>query len=508
MVKKRVFLCDFSSPLARDAALELTRRGAEILYWTGSKEEFEKTARDARFAGVIFHNTYDAIRGIPAPGVDASKFPPAGAELAGRFLALESELLIMMNRADFVATPIAKRKQLYYRYLEYWHGVLSNLRPDAVIFIDVPHAVYNFAIYEIARTLGIKTVMFQLTRLPDRLLITSDFREGSRRVQDAVGAFEGKTVSLADLPLEFQNYWQEQFGAHADPTPFDKKELDEKARQGTSLVPPFKKIWKNVRSLTIARTAFGYVRALLNTEGRILSISDEPINFKHRRFLRKLMKIKKDWKSEYARLSRVPDLREPFVYVPLHYQPENSTSPVGGMFVDQIQMIKILAAALPDGWRLLVKEHTSQWNPVDPKVHLGRYDAYYRDLARIPGVMLISADISSFEIIPKCKAVATVTGTAGWEGIMRGKPAVIFGTAWYTHAPGVFRVDGVETCRTAFEAIRAGARPTEPEVFRYLAAMDRACVKGYQQMTVYQKVSKVPYNENIKNLTSAIMEEI
>lgn len=33
--------------------------------------------------------------------------------------------------------------------------------------------------------------------------------------------------------------------------------------------------------------------------------------------------------------------------------------------------------------------------------------------------------------------VGTVAGTAGWEGLLSGVPAVVFGGAWYRSLPGV-----------------------------------------------------------------------
>ena len=37
---------------------------------------------------------------------------------------------------------------------------------------------------------------------------------------------------------------------------------------------------------------------------------------------------------------------------------------------------------------------------------------------------------TNLKLIDKCKAVATITGTSGWEALIRGKPVLHFGYPW------------------------------------------------------------------------------
>ncbi len=504
----KLFLLDFSSPLSADVARDLRRRGHEIAYWVGCKDHFEKLSKSGEFPHAIFHNTFDAVLAKPAPGIDPKRIEPIGEPLVRELLECESIVLPMMNRADFTNLPLSRKQHLFYGMAGYWHSVLSDMRPDAIIFIDIPHAIYNFVAYSIARKLGIKTLMFQLTRLPDRLLLTSDYRAGSDRLRRVQAVCRGQTTRVEDLSDDIQAYLREQHDPAADPTPFDKKEMDEKAKQKIGFLPPFAKIVKNVRSMRLFRTAYYYLKSYANREGAMLSLAGDGMNYKHKRVLKKNLVVKNRWKKTYESLVRHADLDAPFVYAPLHYQPENSTSPAGGMFVDQIQLVKILAASVPDGWRVIVKEHTSQWNPVDPRAHLGRYDGYLEELAAIPNVTLVDAELSSFTLIERSRAVATVTGTAGWEALIRAKPALVFGAAWYQTVEGALPVSDVASCRAALERIRDGYVPDAQRFLNDLAALDRACVKGYQQQTIFQRVSRVGVEDNVRHLAEAIQEEL
>ena len=68
-----------------------------------------------------------------------------------------------------------------------------------------------------------------------------------------------------------------------------------------------------------------------------------------------------------------------------------------------------------------------------------RDNLFFRRLRRLRNVRLVSIDSDTYQLISKSQFVATITGTAGWEAITGGKCALIFGNAWYSDYPGVFR---------------------------------------------------------------------
>ena len=77
-------------------------------------------------------------------------------------------------------------------------------------------------------------------------------------------------------------------------------------------------------------------------------------------------------------------LVQPFVYVPLHLQPERSTNPLGGVFDEQYLMVGMISSELPSGWRIYVKEHPSQFAPQFVSER-GRWTNLYETLLEIPG---------------------------------------------------------------------------------------------------------------------------
>ena len=65
---------------------------------------------------------------------------------------------------------------------------------------------------------------------------------------------------------------------------------------------------------------------------------------------------KQKLKKFYERISRdtLGDDRK-YILCALQYQPEKSTSPLGGIFVNQYLMIDLLSKNLPEGWKLLLR---------------------------------------------------------------------------------------------------------------------------------------------------------
>lgn len=137
-----------------------------------------------------------------------------------------------------------------------------------------------------------------------------------------------------------------------------------------------------------------------------------------------------------ARQVTANELRQhssPFVFFPLHLQPEMTTSALGGaLYDDQARVLEDLLQNLPDGWTILLKENPKQdWRQ--------RSTDFFLRCAADPRVFMLDRRINSKEVIKRCRVVATVSGTAGWEAVRMGKPVVIFGHAWYAGFSGIHR---------------------------------------------------------------------
>ena len=121
-----------------------------------------------------------------------------------------------------------------------------------------------------------------------------------------------------------------------------------------------------------------------------------------------------------------------FVYFPLQLEPEENVHVAGGEYFNQLDAVAAIHAILPSGWILALKE-----NPKQTFQHRG--GAFLRRIQSMPRLRFVCRDMSSEELIHASRAVATITGTAGYEALLAGKPCVFFGQACYADLPGAVR---------------------------------------------------------------------
>jgi capsule polysaccharide export protein KpsC/LpsZ len=129
---------------------------------------------------------------------------------------------------------------------------------------------------------------------------------------------------------------------------------------------------------------------------------------------------------------------ERYVLYPIHFQPEASTLVQAPYYLDQAALIEDMSKSLPVGYQLYVKEHVS---------NRGRRPlSFYKKLRETFGVRLLGPDEDTWTLIRDAAAVAVITGTVGWEGLLFGKPVVTFGDVFYnecslTHRAGLVPKD-------------------------------------------------------------------
>jgi hypothetical protein len=196
-----------------------------------------------------------------------------------------------------------------------------------------------------------------------------------------------------------------------------------------------------------------------------------------------------------------PDLDQKYIYIALHYQPESTTSPMAGVFVDQLLIVQMIASLLPQNIYLYVKEHPMQtWYCRDIN--------FYKDLLDIPKVRFIPRNYNSFRLLENCLAVATATGTAGWEGLFRQKPVLMFGHYFYQYAPKVFSIRNREDCKNALhQIINCNVSPSLYEMEVFLKSMEIAATIAYADID-FSKAASITDEQNTNNLFHALRNKI
>lgn len=189
-----------------------------------------------------------------------------------------------------------------------------------------------------------------------------------------------------------------------------------------------------------------------------------------------------------------PDYSKKFVYYPLHFQPESSTLVCAEKYEKQLFFIDSLAKSLPADTFLYVKEHYAELG--------SRALSFYKQLMQYPNVVIISPWISSREISLKSVALATLTGTAGFEAMLLGKPVIVGGDVFYENAPGVMKIEDIYGKYKP--ALDKWKQPEKEEIIQYLCEYFRNLINACCDYTHTNSYT----DENTKILANAIYEYV
>jgi hypothetical protein len=149
-------------------------------------------------------------------------------------------------------------------------------------------------------------------------------------------------------------------------------------------------------------------------------------------------------------------IKQKYVYFPLHYQPEATTYPYGGLYIDQLLALELLSASLPAGVFILVKEHPDTFNISGEAWVRGAFSRdpnFYNRIAILKNVIICPLNVDSFELIDKALFVATITGTTALEAIFRSKYSIVFGSAWFADFDGIFSCTNADQLMDSIETI-------------------------------------------------------
>jgi hypothetical protein len=106
--------------------------------------------------------------------------------------------------------------------------------------------------------------------------------------------------------------------------------------------------------------------------------------------------------------------------------------------------------------------------------------SFYAALRAIPSVRLIGPDADTWSLIQGASAIAVITGTMGWEGVLFGKPVVTFGDVFMNVLPHVYKASAVpkDGWYQLFRTALFEHRGDDDAVLALLVALQRASTPG------------------------------
>ena len=436
--------------------------GAQITLVSASAKYY---AGDERIFALDWFASIGRVSAGAATSVDA-----LGSDFHEVMSPYESSLLEMMGRrrgqveSELESPSYLAFEQRRYELrnrIAYWADLIESRSFTGYVNSNCPHLVDDLIVYFLARGKALPAVF------PYRLPIVPGV---SARLYLPAGLFDHHSVRGADGALLRPEDIPDSDAMR--PLPADLEEIHREVVQGSKTLGELSTQRLTERGIDRpaqwarpfidprVRGPMGWLAARAGSRrGKV-------------RVMRTLLATERVNQQRLGALTQGARLPENFIYFPLHMQPEASTNPLGGFFSDQLRAVRLLADALPVGWRLAVKEHPHQQIALRP---VGWHDA----LASTPGVTLVPMDWDSFGLQRECRAVATVTGAAAWEAWLKGKPAIVFGHILYQSAPAIFPVRTRLEAHEALRAIREGRAPLPEEIRAYLGRLAQLSFPGH-----------------------------
>lgn len=456
---------------------------------------------------VFFHNEFDNYKGRGY--YEADKKNVLDDNLLRSISNHELIALRMMDRFDPLSNAFTfTNRQYYFRELVLnWLDIIDELKIEIFISPDVPHRVSDYALYVACTIKKIDFIFFEPTPFGDASFINdciddydaSTFEaKASSQINNRNDLIKSKLNSFRGIKDNYKLWYME--------------DQVKKANVGVStkafqLAKQFVDKGWVYKPVSVFNAAFKKERFSFYVKPHSMPYYSSFNLFDKRVVDFKTSRKSKSYLPVYNKIVEDVNLKSTkYVIFALHYQPEATTSPNGGVYVDQLLVISMLDRLLPPDVHVLVKDHKSQFYGVLESPSAGRSQIFYDRLQQFSSrVKVVPLDLNSFDLIDNAEAVVTVTGTIGIESLARNKPVFCFGRTWYQNCKGAFRIKDKEDLLAAWNSVNHDDFViTNKEVDEYVNNMAKYFIWGLHS-GVYKKISKRNQQETVTNVVSGII---
>ena len=324
---------------------------------------------------------------------------------------------------------------------------VEKVKPDVIIGFGMA-TFGDYLFHRIAKSRGIPYLLLKSTKIGNYVSLNDDAISLSSHISEFMNNPDG----LADVAL-----------AEADVHIRRIRERGVKY-EGALKSPSRLKIGKGVAAL--ATGALRQVRTAADSTIRNDNHVDSALTHAWHTYFRQPLSaayIRRRLRNNLIGLAEAEN-SPPFVFYPLHFEPEVSIQVFGRPFQNQIELVRNLALSLPAGMVVVVKEH--------PRSVGFRPLGYYQKLLDIPNVKLADPLLQTHALIRHATFVAVISGSTGLEAAICGKPVLSFGIPTYNSLSQTMirHVTDLHTLGVTIRDLLANHKVCEDALRRYVAS--------------------------------------
>lgn len=494
--------------------------GFQPVYWIGYSSYTDKDNADEvvpkEFPNAKYVDNLEAWMGrFPDEIIDAYPDYYLDVNFLNRHANHELQAIKMMDRVDpdRYSFNFMERQRHFRKMMKQCMAILDTTKPDLIISTAIPHRLYDYVLYWLCEEKQVPFLTIVHTQFSNRYFFAKNnfYTIGKRFVEDW-HSFEKQECLVDKISKDIYDNYLNIHKEYCDAVPYmSAKEYTVKFDGTLKTVSYY--IRRAFRGQYTFKTFFvaGNCKDVYHyylCKNRKMTYEDSHYSvWQQMRFYIKSIKYKKELLNYYESQCSKPDYNVPYVCFFLHYQPEATTCPGGDVFVDQSLCVELLLKHLPSSYYVYVKEHPHQFLANRPG-HSCRMKDLYDDLKLNSRVRLISTKENPFELIKHAKAISTITGTVGWEAIVRQKPVIVFGLCWYENfTKGVLRITDEASARCILGFIE-NYEFDEHSLLAYLAAVGKNTSLAYYFKGMGKDTLNLPEEECVNNIVSSILDAL
>lgn len=506
-MKNVLYNTSIADPFVKVAERLQKENGYEPVYWIGFDYDHSDEIVPKTFPNCIYQSYPDAWKGIFSKEIQEKAAECyLDVDLLNELARYELQAMTMMNRMDYdrYSFNYMERERHYLNLIKSWTAVLDMYKVDLVISSVMPHRVYDYVLYLLCKKRGITFITMQYTLCPARTFATDNiYTIGEKFLPDYEKNLSITDLKKEDLPDDIKNAFVNVQKKYDEAKPYYMNNHDKKDKR-------YKNIFLLAKDYSKRYNLKGILKVIRRGGVSVTMRKNKKYSLEETRYSiwdmigieLKKNAYNKEMRRFYQSLTTDPVKGEKYILLPLHYQPEATTSPTGDIYVNQRICIETILRNTPEDWMIYVKEHPQQFQS-----HMigqtSRIKELYLDMLKSKRVRLMSLEKDSFSLMKDAKAVATVIGTVGWEAVMHHIPVIMFGLFWYENMPGVLRItDSSSACKiTSFVE---DYQYDEHKILAYLKSVADNTVRAYHY-NGEKELTGISEDETIRNMKKLIL---
>jgi len=294
---------------------------------------------------------------------------------------------------------------------KFFYDFLNRVKPDFILMQKTGENLANFLLYNIAKSMNIKTLMMVETRLSNSFVISddllvsnlkNDFNKIKNSSSHNVKEYGPDFIQKRSLYKDLKSYLEIEFG-------------------NASFIEKLTRYSKRINT---------------DPEPILLNRGKTKLKMLSWRWNQLFQLRKRQNFLEKHTLKNIPEKN--FIYFPLPVQPESQSYAWAPFHVNTISIIENISKSIPSNYLLFIKEHPGQ------KAKNWRSTEIYKKIIALPNVRLIHYDVNNYEMISKSNLVILINNSSGLEALFYKKPVIVFADAFYDVTSMVKKVEKIE----------------------------------------------------------------